>query len=203
MDVIDDLCVHPSTRQFIAFKLCRHFITDHPTDAMTAPIVKAWEESDGDLPTIHKALVDVVYEYTDKEMKFQNPEVWMLQSVKLTNAEWPPQAKDMEYDFKTKPNYLKRRPENVMREIGHLPYRPIQPNGFSDLEQDWISPELLIRRLAMPQAMSRYIRGQIDFDKIIRNNCSAPDDILAEVKGVKNQLQRLQLFFPSYWMLKA
>jgi len=203
MDVIDDLCVHPSTRQFIAFKLCRHFITDYPTDAMTAPIVKAWEESDGDLPTIHKALVDVVYEYTDKEMKFQNPEVWMLQSVKLTNAEWPPQAKDMEYDFKTKPNYLKRRPENVMREIGHLPYRPIQPNGFSDLEQDWISPELLIRRLAMPQAMSRYIRGQIDFDKIIRNNCSAPDDILAEVKGVKNQLQRLQLFFPSYWMLKA
>ena len=30
----------------------------------------------------------------------------------------------------------------MMREIGHMPYRPIQPNGFSDMEEDWISPEL-------------------------------------------------------------
>ena len=203
MDVINDLSEHPSTREFIAFKLCRHFITDHPTDAMTAPIIKAWEESDGNLPAIHKALIDVVYEYTDKEMKFQNPEVWFLQSVNLTNANWPPQAEDMVYDFKSKPNYLKRRPEYVMREIGHLPYRPIQPNGFSDLERDWISPELLIRRLAIPQEMSSYIRGQIDFDEIIQKNCNAPIEYRIKVKGMKNRLKKLQYFFPSYWMLKA
>ena len=45
--------------------------------------------------------------------------------------------------------------------------------------------------------------GRRSYSDQDRNNCSAPDDILAEVKGVKNQLQRLQLFFPSYWMLKA
>ena len=26
-----------------------------------------------------------------------------------------------------------------MKEIGYEPYRPIQPNGYSDMESDWIS----------------------------------------------------------------
>ena len=34
---------------------------------MIAPIVSAWEQSDGNLPTIHKALLKVVYDYADKE----------------------------------------------------------------------------------------------------------------------------------------
>lgn len=203
LEVLEDLSENPNTRRFIAFKLCRHFITDQPTEAMMDPILKAWEETGGHLPSVHKALIDVTYEYTDSELKFQNPEVWMLQMVNLTNANWPPQADDMKYNFLTKPSFLKRRPENIMREIGHLPYRPIQPNGFSDMEQDWISPELLIRRLAMPQELSMYIRGQVNMENIIEKNCSYPDEPLKIVSKMNTQLQRMQYFFPSYWMLKA
>ena len=85
-DILDDLAQNPHTRRFIAFKLCRHFIADHPTDAMLAPIIKAWEETDGHLPSIHKALVEVIYEFTDHELKFQNPEIWLLQVIKMTDA---------------------------------------------------------------------------------------------------------------------
>ncbi|MGB1964913.1 MAG: DUF1800 family protein [Candidatus Puniceispirillales bacterium] len=202
-DILDDLAQNPHTRRFIAFKLCRHFIADHPTDAMLAPIIKAWEETDGHLPSIHKALVEVIYEFTDHELKFQNPEIWLLQIIKMTDANWPPQAEAMKYNFKTKLSYLKRRPENMMREIGHMPYRPIQPNGFSDMEEDWISPELLIRRLAIPQELGVYIRGQIDIETVIENNCSYPDEPLRTVSKMNTQLQKIQYLFPSYWMLKA
>ena len=47
--------------------MCRHFLTDNPTEDMIAPIVSAWEKSEGNLPTIHKALLKVVYDYADKE----------------------------------------------------------------------------------------------------------------------------------------
>ena len=33
-----------------------------------------------------------------------------------------------------------------MEDIGH-PYLSKQPNGYSDLAEDWMSPELIIRRL--------------------------------------------------------
>lgn len=91
----------------------------------------------------------------------------------------------------------------MMREIGHMPYRPIQPNGFSDMEEDWISPELLIRRLAIPQELGVYIRGQIDIETVIENNCSYPDEPLRTVSKMNTQLQKIQYLFPSYWMLKA
>ena len=39
--VIKDLVNHPSCREFIATKLCRYLITDHPTKQMIAPIIKA------------------------------------------------------------------------------------------------------------------------------------------------------------------
>jgi uncharacterized protein (DUF1800 family) len=202
-DALDDLSENPHTRRFIAFKLCRHFITDEPTDAMIAPIIKAWEDTDGHLPSVHKALIAVIYDHTNKELKFQNPEVWLLQMVNMAEMNWPPQAKDMKYNFKTKPSYLKRRAENIMRELGHNPYRPIQPNGFSDLERDWISPELLIRRLALPQEFSMYMKSQLNVEAIIEKNCSFPDEPLKQMSKMKTQLHRLQYLFPSYWMLKA
>ena len=39
---------------------------------MKAPIIKAWEKSDGFLPEIHKAAIKVAYEFNDRfVLKFQ------------------------------------------------------------------------------------------------------------------------------------
>ena len=100
IDVLKDLSNHPETRRFIAFKLCRHFLTDNPTEEMIAPIISAWEKSDGNLPTIHKALLQVVYDHADNQAKFQNPEIWMLQMVHMVGGSWPLQVDEMKYNFK-------------------------------------------------------------------------------------------------------
>jgi uncharacterized protein (DUF1800 family) len=84
--VIKDLVNHPSCREFIATKLCRYFITDNPTKQMIAPIIKAWELSDGYLPEVHKAAIKVAFEYNDKYKKFQNPENWWLQTINMSGA---------------------------------------------------------------------------------------------------------------------
>ena len=102
MDAIEDLCAHPQCRQFIATKLCRHFICDEPTEAMTAPIVAAWEQTDGHLPAVHKALLQVAWDHTGIEKKFHNPEVWLLQMVKMGGVAWPPSPKSMTYSFKNR-----------------------------------------------------------------------------------------------------
>ena len=85
---------------------------------MMAPIISAWEMSGGNLPTIHKALLKVVYDHADKEEKFQNPETWMLQMVNMVGGNWPLQADEMKYNFKIKPNNHQRRPHFLMKELG-------------------------------------------------------------------------------------
>ena len=57
---------HPNCRDFVAMRLCRFLITDEPTQEMKDPIIKAFKDSDGFLPEIHKAALKVAFKYNDK-----------------------------------------------------------------------------------------------------------------------------------------
>ena len=203
MDAIEDLCAHPQCRQFIATKLCRHFICDDPTEAMTAPIVAAWEQTDGHLPAVHKALLQVAWGHTGVEKKFHNPEVWLLQMIKMGGISWPPTPKTMTYSFKNKPRHNQTQPEKTMREIGLSPYRPQQPNGYSDMSSDWLSPELLIRRLAFASESGGRLPKDIDFDALIDRNFDNADEVKAYLAPYPTRFGKGEALFPSYWMLMA
>ena len=53
---------------------------------MIAPVIKAWEQSDGYLPEVHKAAIKVAFEYNDKYRKFQNPENWWLTTINMSGS---------------------------------------------------------------------------------------------------------------------
>ena len=145
--VIHDLATHPVCIKFVSTKLCRHFITDDPTEEMVRPVIDVWNKYDGNLIEIQKEVVRQAYKYRDLTYKFQVPEVWLMQLSKIFDLNIPLIPFRMNYDFKTKPSHSQRRLSWWLHEIGHSPYRPKQPNGWSDFEVDWVSPELLLRRL--------------------------------------------------------
>ncbi|MBT3901359.1 MAG: DUF1800 family protein [Pelagibacteraceae bacterium] len=145
--VIHDLATHPVCIKFVSTKLCRHFITDEPTEEMVRPVIDVWNKYDGNLIEIQKEVVRQAYKYKDTTYKFQVPEVWLMQLSKIFDLNIPLLPSRMNYDFKTKPSHSQRRLSWWLREIGHSPYRAKQPNGWSDFEVDWVSPELLLRRL--------------------------------------------------------
>ena len=174
---IKDLVNHPSCREFIATKLCRYLITDNPTKQMTAPIIKAWEQSNGYLPEVHKAAIKVAFEYNDKYRKFQNPENWWLQTINMSGATYAypiPEKRMDKYKLGNIVSERLREPDWLLEDIGCHPYRSKQPNGYSDLSSDWLSTELIIRRLMYAKkAFHRYnLEDQIDdtiHEKIVQN----------------------------------
>ena len=72
-----------------------------------------------------------------------------------------------------------RNKNDKLRELGHLPFRPQQPNGWSDFEEDWISPELIIRRLILALKLADYgIKRDYNFIKtVVEKNFDEPDKI--------------------------
>ena len=144
--VIHDLATHPICIKFVSTKLCRHFITDEPTDEMINPVIDAWNKSNGSLIEIHKAVITQAYKYNEITHKFHPPEIWLMQLSRMFDLNIPLSFEKMNYTFKSKPNNRQRQLSWILREIGHSPYRAKQPNGWSDLEVDWVSPELLLRR---------------------------------------------------------
>ena len=211
IDVIEDLCAHPKCAEFVSTKLVRHFVSDDVTTEMVAPVISAWRESDGHLPSVYKALIRVVYAHTGTHRKFLNPEVWFLQSVKLGEAPWPPTPDEMKYDFKSKPRGRVNRPRSLMFEMGHHPYRPSQPNGWPDTEAEWLSPELLIRRLAVARQISERTRHHPDLETSIARNFDNDGDLIAYLEMCKGLVSGDYTaarsdgiyLFPSEWMLKV
>ena len=144
--VIHDLATHPVCIEFVSTKLCRHFITDEPTVEMINPVIEAWNKSNGNLIEIHKAVIKQAFKYNDTTHKFHPPEIWLMQLSRMFDLNIPLSADRMNYNFKSRPTNRQRQLSWILREIGHSPYRAKQPNGWSDVEADWVSPELLLRR---------------------------------------------------------
>ena len=190
----------PSCREFIAYKLCRYLITDYPTKEMTDPIIKAWQKSDGFLPEVHKAAIEVAFKFNDKYSKFQNPENWWLQMSRMTDAKWPPKDERFDtYRLGGGPDPYQAKPSWFMEDIGHHPYLSKQPNGYSDLAEDWMSPELIIRRLIY--ARQGYINLKSDnknnefFEKVVDKNFDNPDKIMKLLNQNEKPIDRHILLF--------
>ena len=191
--VIKDLVNHPNCRDFVAERLCRFLITDEPTQEMKQPIIDAFKKSDGHIPDIHKAAIKVAFDYNDKYKKFQTPENWLIQVAKIGDLQWPPSPEIMDsYELGTKPTRKQRMPERLLRNLGHHPYRAKQPNGWSDHSEDWMSPELLIRRLVFADRSYSFTKPENNnndfYYNAVNKNFDNPDKILDYM--YKNMVQR-------------
>ena len=86
-----------------------------------------------------------------------------------------------------------------MEDMGHHPYLSKQPNGYSDLSEDWMSPELIIRRLIYSR--QGYINLKADnknnefFEKVVNQNFDNPDRIMKLLEQNEKPIDRHILLF--------
>ena len=110
-------------------------------------ISHAYNRSDGNLIVVHQAVIDAVIKFSREDDKFLQPEIWLFQVHKAIGGELPLKFVG-DTDDQNGPQL-----NSILSELGHLNCRSPQPNGWSDMAIDWLTPEMMDRRL-------RYI-GQI------------------------------------------
>ena len=110
------------------------------------------------------------------------------------------------YKLGTKPSRKQRSPERLLRNLGHHPYRAKQPNGWSDHSDDWISPELLIRRLVYAKSsynFSKMEQNNTHFEKIVEKNFDNPGKIKKYLSQKSRSIEKHTLLFNHPEFLKA
>ena len=206
--VIKDLANHPSTRKHIAKKLCQHFICDYPEDEMIANIIKAWEKNDGNLIEIHKATMETVFQYGLNHRKFSMPELWLLQNAKILDLRYLYRyPKGFEFNG-SNPNRSQKLVKDILWEIGHPIYRAKQPNGYIDIEDEWLSPELIIRRLAAARRWDDIANPNVDYNQdyfvnVIEKNFDHPENLLKLIKETNFSADRFAVFANSPEVMRA
>jgi uncharacterized protein (DUF1800 family) len=76
--VLADLARHPATAKHIAAKLARHFVADDPPPALVARLEQRFNETEGDLWEVSKALVTAPESWSEERVKIRRPSEWLV-----------------------------------------------------------------------------------------------------------------------------
>jgi uncharacterized protein (DUF1800 family) len=129
-----DLAGHPSTARFVAHKLAVHFVDDDPPQSVVSRLARVFTDSDGHLPTLHRALID-------------SPEAWRRANSKVRTP----------YDLVlavargvghagTGTDLLQ-----LLDDLGQPVFAPPDPSGWPDTGDAWLSGEAMMKRLDLAE----------------------------------------------------
>lgn len=142
--VLNDLARHPTTARHLAFKLARHFVADEPSADAVEHIAKAFRDGDGDLPTVHRALLDVPVASAGAAMKFKTPHELVVSSLRVLD-------------------FMPGEPRQAVAlfdSLGQRPYTPGSPAGWPDTANHWDGPDALLKRIEWAGSMAARVAGR-------------------------------------------
>jgi uncharacterized protein (DUF1800 family) len=130
--VLRDLARHPATATHVATKLVRHFVADDPPEDAVAQVARAFQKSEGHLPSVHAALIDLPHVWQNAiAPKFKTPHEFVVSAFRSLD-------------------FIPERPMQIaapFQLLGQRPYTPRSPAGWPDTAAQWDGPDALLKRI--------------------------------------------------------
>lgn len=171
-DVVEDLIVLEDTARHVSFRLCQHFISDEPNPKHVQQLSAIYMNHKGQLAAVYLGLLDILQTLDHKQDKFLNPEIWAYQSLKTFNVSPPLGVPKV-------PSYGRFKLKNmdsILRELGLMHGEAAQPNGWAEVEEDWLSNEYLDRRVKFSALIGATSNYKSDIcTSIIQNGFNSTD----------------------------
>jgi uncharacterized protein (DUF1800 family) len=144
--VLRDLAAHPSTATHVATKLVRHFVADQPPADAVAKIAKIFHDSEGDLPAVHAAVVDLAQAWREPYAKFKTPHDFVISTFRALD-------------------FLPQQPNQIAAAfelLGQRPFTPGSPAGWPDIADQWDGADALMKRIEWSTAIAQRLGSAID-----------------------------------------
>lgn len=131
--VLDLLARHPATARHLATKLARRFVSDTPPPALVDRLAKVFLDSDGDLPTMYRALIDSPEFWAPEARgaKVKTPFEFVVSALRATGAQ-----------VEVRPRLVQ-----ALARMGEPLYRAPAPTGFPEVAAPWVNSGALVARL--------------------------------------------------------
>lgn len=201
-ELVDDLAVHPLTAQHICKKLATAFVSETPPPDCVARLVQIFQSSKGHLPSLHKAVVQEVARYLAQHHTFSEPQAWLWTTYRTTGTPLPA-------DLPQRGTRNERLP-NTLTELGQPLHDCPQPNGWPLLSRDWISREMMDRRVRYAyQLAPRIPQGEQTLSRILEQQHSSNGSLAQKMTALKgkghavNDLWAAYLVSPEFLWSKA
>jgi len=165
----DFLASNPNTKRFISKKIITHFCGEKYAQGHSDELVDLWTKTNGDLREIHSKVMEM--SIVSNEKIFLWPTTWCFQVARITGANIAAGFNEISED-NMRSHIID--PSRIMSEMGHNFWAERQPNGFSDMKDDWISTEHIDRRIRYAGLLYDYGRPKKSTNNIIMQHIETP-----------------------------
>ncbi|MBV8036802.1 DUF1800 domain-containing protein [Roseateles sp.] len=137
--VLDLLARHPSTARFVSRKLAQYFVADEPPPALVERMAERWQQTDGSIAEVLRAMVGSPEFEASLGRKFKDPTHYVVSAVRLAYAD--------KVVLNTGPmiGWLYR--------LGQAPYNRQTPDGYPLDESAWAGPGQMTTRFEIARAI--------------------------------------------------
>jgi uncharacterized protein (DUF1800 family) len=181
--VLRDLVKAPATATHIATKLARHFAGDDPPAALVERLSRAFGETQGDLPTLYRVLIDSPESWAPRFLKFKTPWEWAISALRGSG-------------FKTGD----RVPVvQMISQLGQTVWEPGSPAGWADVATSWAAPDALLRRVEVANRLATLTADRHDPRELATKLLATPPSptTRAAIEGAESRLTGLALLLVS------
>lgn len=143
--MLKDLAAHPATARHVATKLARHFIADDPPERAVSRLTKVFLDTDGDLPSLHRALVESPEAWEHTTTKFKTPHDFVVSTFRMLD-------------------FVPQLPEQILSPfqlLGQRPYTPGSPAGWPDTASQWDGPDALLKRIEWASTVGKRMGSKV------------------------------------------
>jgi uncharacterized protein (DUF1800 family) len=144
LQVIDILAHHPSTATFISRELARHFVADDPPQPLVDRMAQTFTKTDGDLRAVLETMFQSPEFFSEGawEARIKSPLEMVVSTVRALGSEvtdaWTLVQK--------------------IAEMGEPLYSKLEPTGYLDTGETWLSTAGIMARINFPSAL---VSGQV------------------------------------------
>ncbi len=139
-EIIRRLARHPLTADFIAWKMCRYLVHDHPDEALVKRIAGVFLATGGDLKEVTRAILfdEQFYRRDNFRMKFKTPFEFVVSALRATGSE----VED--------PTLVL----SMLERMGQAVAQCTDPTGYYDQREAWLDPGVLVYRWQFSLALA-------------------------------------------------
>ena len=145
--VLTDLAQHPSSANFIATKLARHFVADDPPPTLVARLADSFRSSGGNLPALYRTLLQAPEAWAPQPAKLKTPEEFVLSTVRV---------------LKLGEQAFARQPDGAIGQLGQRVQAAPSPAGWPDRAEEWLGPDAVWKRVEWATRVADRAGRQID-----------------------------------------
>jgi uncharacterized protein (DUF1800 family) len=144
--VLRDCAQSRATAHHVSTKLARHFVADDPPPAAIDRLSKVFLSTDGDLPSLYQALIDLPEAWTLPLSKFKTPSDYIFSSFRALELPVPDGPRAL-------------APFEV---LGQRMFSPGSPAGWPDRSVDWDGASSIMKRLEWANQLGQRAGSQIN-----------------------------------------